>query len=603
VQGEVESVKLQRMSNSMITDKRNMFELLTKILDRARKDRDAELVTYVEQATELWTAMMMEECDHDQKCIKNVHDMKDVCDAWLKELLSILEGGSAEAFEREKQTQKQAQGMKVAELEQEVKRMEGLMQESEKAPVSSRDAEQRCASLEEKLQDLERALAQASEALEREKQTQGMKVAELEQEVKRMEGLMQESEKAPVSSRDAEQRCASLEEKLQDLERALAQASEALEREKQTQGMKVAELEQEVKRMEGLLLQESEKASVSSRDAEQRCASLEEKLQDLERALAQASEALELVEGLLQESEKASVSSRDAEQRCASLEEKLQDRERALAQASAETGAAKASLKDVRDEIERLKKLLADKEAALKQLEDELKKLCEQVAALTEERDKLANEGAVSADLEAELKKMREQLASLKEERDKLTEELEMLAVTRSELWSKTAENEAAKDALKDAQDEIERPKKPLADKEAALKQLEDKENIFGLQRAIELATLTMEEVAKEHLADHACVTSTTHSSNTTVGLSVDIKNATVSGVLVGGPAFNSKQVHKDDMIVAVDGQAVQGNQILDMLKGVDKPGSVVTLTLKRTSVSASSFGMLSPPLHSREKC
>jgi hypothetical protein len=52
-----------------------------------------------------------------------------------------------------------------------------------------------------------------------------------------------------------------------------------------------------------------------------------------------------------------------------------------------------------------LKKLLADKEAALKQLEDELKKLCEQVAALTEERDKLANEGAVSADLEAELKK------------------------------------------------------------------------------------------------------------------------------------------------------------------------------------------------------
>ena len=79
--------------------------------------------------------------------------------------------------------------------------------------------------------------------------------------------------------------------------------------------------------------------------------------------------------------------------------------------------------------------------------------------------------------------------------------------------------------------------------------------------------------------------------------LSFDSKNATVSGVLVGGPAFNSKQVHKDDVIMAVDGQAVQGNQILDLLKGVDKPGSVVTLTLMRTSVSASSFGMLSPPL------
>jgi hypothetical protein len=81
----------------MISDKRTLFELLTKILDRGRKDRDAEVVTYVEQATELWTAMMMEEHDHDQKCIKNVHDMQDVCDAWLKELLSILEGGSAES--------------------------------------------------------------------------------------------------------------------------------------------------------------------------------------------------------------------------------------------------------------------------------------------------------------------------------------------------------------------------------------------------------------------------------------------------------------------------------------------------------------------------
>jgi hypothetical protein len=139
--------------------------------------------------------------------------------------------------------------MKVAELEQEVKRVEGLLQESEKASVSSRDAGKRYSLLEGKLQALERALAQASEALEREKKTQGMKVAELEQEVKRVEGLLQESEKASVSSRDAEKRYSLLEEKLQALERVLAQASEALEREKQTQGMKVAELEQELKQI------------------------------------------------------------------------------------------------------------------------------------------------------------------------------------------------------------------------------------------------------------------------------------------------------------------------------------------------------------------
>jgi|LakMenEpi03Aug12_release.lakeMendotaPanAssembly.Ray.scaffolds.fasta_scaffold287783_1 phage-related tail protein len=296
---------------------------------------------------------------------------------------------------------------------------------------------------------------------------------------------------------------------------------------------------------------------------------------------------------------------------------KLRDCQESLASSEKENAALKKQVEDLtmmianlEDDIKLGMEQLNAKKAEIDALnekvtevEDELKKLREQVASLTEERDKLAKEGAVSADLEAELKKLREQLASLTEERDKLTEEAAMLAVTRTELESKTVETEAAKAALKDARDEVERLKKLLADKEAAPKQA-DKEKMLGLQRAIELATMTMEEVAKEHLADHACVTSATHSSsNTTVGLSFDIKNATVSGVLVGGPAFNSKQVHKDDVIMAVDGQAVQGNQILDMLKGVDKPGSVVTLTLRKTSVSASSFGMLSPPLHSREKC
>ena len=279
-----------------------------------------------------------------------------------------------------------------------------------------------------------------------------------------------------------------------------------------------------------------------------------------------------------------------SEEENAALKKQAEDHTKMIANLEDDIKLGMDQLKAKNAEIDALKKNVTE-------LEHELKKLCEQVAALTEERDKLALEGAVSADLEAELKELREQLAALQEERDRLTKEGAMLAVTRSELESKTAEAEAAKAALKDAQDEVERLKKLLADKEAAPKHLEDREKIFGLQRALELATMTMEEVAKEHLADHTCVSSAAHSSNTTVGLSFDSKNATVSGVLVGGPAFNSKQVHKDDVIMAVDGQAVQGNQILDLLKGVDKPGSVVTLTLMRTSVSASSFGMLSPPL------
>ena len=66
-QGEEESVKLQRMLSSLIADKRKMFDLLTKILDRGKKDKDAALVQYVEQATGLWTDMMMEEHDEDKE--------------------------------------------------------------------------------------------------------------------------------------------------------------------------------------------------------------------------------------------------------------------------------------------------------------------------------------------------------------------------------------------------------------------------------------------------------------------------------------------------------------------------------------------------------
>jgi chromosome segregation ATPase len=164
---------------------------------------------------------------------------------------------------------------------------------------------------------------------------------------------------------------------------------------------------------------------------------------------------------------------------------KLRDCQESLASSEKENAALKKQVEDLtmmianlEDDIKLGMEQLNAKKAEIDALnekvtevEDELKKLREQVASLTEERDKLAKEGAVSADLEAELKKLREQLASLTEERDKLTEEAAMLAVTRTELESKTVETEAAKAALKDARDEVERLKKLLADKEAALKQ------------------------------------------------------------------------------------------------------------------------------------
>jgi len=95
--GETETVKLQRMARDLIADKKKLFDLFTHMLDRGRKDKDAELIKYVEEATELWTAMMLEEHDQDEKCVENVHGMQDVCDAWLEELLSILKVAELES--------------------------------------------------------------------------------------------------------------------------------------------------------------------------------------------------------------------------------------------------------------------------------------------------------------------------------------------------------------------------------------------------------------------------------------------------------------------------------------------------------------------------
>ena len=69
-------------------------------------------------------------------------------------------------------------------------------------------------------------------------------------------------------------------------------------------------------------------------------------------------------------------------------------------------------------------------------------------------------------------------------------------------------------------------------------------------------------------LVGHATISKQDHSSNmTTVGLSFDEKTCSVTGVMVCGPAFNSKKVQKGDIIVAVDGINVSGNQIFDLLK------------------------------------
>ena len=102
-------------------------------------------------------------------------------------------------------------------------------------------------------------------------------------------------------------------------------------------------------------------------------------------------------------------------------------------------------------------------------------------------------------------------------------------------------------------------------------------------KRAVELIVLSLQQMEIEHLNDHQAVTAAT--TGTTIGISYDEGDRRVTAVMVGGPAFNSKRVFKGEEIVAVDGRKVIGSELMTLLKGSDKPGSAVELTLLTTAV------------------
>ena len=57
--------------------------------------------------------------------------------------------------------------------------------------------------------------------------------------------------------------------------------------------------------------------------------------------------------------------------------------------------------------------------------------------------------------------------------------------------------------------------------------------------------------------------------------------NGVVENVMIGGPAFASRHIFKGDCIVKVNGEFVQGNDLLEKIIGDDVPGTLVTLTLR----------------------
>jgi S1-C subfamily serine protease len=56
------------------------------------------------------------------------------------------------------------------------------------------------------------------------------------------------------------------------------------------------------------------------------------------------------------------------------------------------------------------------------------------------------------------------------------------------------------------------------------------------------------------------------------------MNGSTIDNVVVGGPAHNCSKLFRGDVIVKVDGNAVNDDNILEILVGDDVPGSAVQL-------------------------
>ena len=94
--GEVVEVKLRRMLIRRLADSTRIFELLTKLSDCAKEEKDEETERCVQEVIELLTAAMREEADHNAVIRRTVDEMQEHCASLFQELLQILEDGLAD---------------------------------------------------------------------------------------------------------------------------------------------------------------------------------------------------------------------------------------------------------------------------------------------------------------------------------------------------------------------------------------------------------------------------------------------------------------------------------------------------------------------------
>ena len=98
--------------------------------------------------------------------------------------------------------------------------------------------------------------------------------------------------------------------------------------------------------------------------------------------------------------------------------------------------------------------------------------------------------------------------------------------------------------------------------------------------RSQQLLQALAADVAQEFLAADGEQSAAGFKTRTTVGIMFD--RCVIDNMVVGGPAYNSRQLDRGDLVVEIDGRPVDKDSLSQMLVGKDVAGTPVAITVKK---------------------
>ena len=94
-----------------------------------------------------------------------------------------------------------------------------------------------------------------------------------------------------------------------------------------------------------------------------------------------------------------------------------------------------------------------------------------------------------------------------------------------------------------------------------------------------ELATLQIQRLNARQSLDTSIIDGT---ELRFLQIGIMLLGTMIDNLVVGGPAYNSRQLHHGDIILKVDGIPVTQNNIHDVMVGNDTPGSPIVVSVAR---------------------